>query len=134
MFDDFNEKLAKLVVNYSVRVQKGHTVMITGGIDSADLVRELNIECVKAGGHVVNTNLAIPGTAELFFKYAQEHQLNYANPFAIDMIKKIDKYINVFGLADGDLKQPCRTASSQPSPGVAPSGVISYSSSSYTAG
>ncbi len=96
MFDDFNEKLAKLVVNYSVRVQKGHTVMISGGIDSADLVRGINIECIKAGGHVVNTNLAIPGTAELFFKYAQEHQLNYANPFAIDMIKKIDKYINVF--------------------------------------
>ena len=56
MLDDFNEKLAKLVVNYSIRVQKGNTIFINGGIDSADLVRELNIECLKAGGHVVNTN------------------------------------------------------------------------------
>jgi len=67
MLDDYNEKLAKLVVNYSINVQKGDTVMIDGGIDSAELVREIHIETIKAGGHVVNVRLGIPGTTELYY-------------------------------------------------------------------
>ncbi len=96
MFDDYNEKLAKLVVNYSIRVEKGSKVIIAGGIESSDLLREIDLEIIKAGGHVININMAIPGQAELFYTYAQEHQLEFENPLAIEGIKMADKFINIF--------------------------------------
>ncbi len=121
MLDDYNEKLAKLVVNYAIKVQKGETVMINGGIDAADLVKEINIEIVKAGGHLVNSNLGIPGTAELFFRHAQDHQLTYLNPFYLELIKKVDVLINVFSSTnrkalaniDPDLQMKVREANKE---------------------
>ncbi len=96
MLDDYNEKLAKLVVNYSVKVQKDDKVTIGGGVDSADLVREIYLEVVKAGGYVINTRIGIPGLAELFYKHAQDDQIKYQNPISKLMIEEVDKTINVF--------------------------------------
>ncbi len=96
MLDDYNEKLAKLVVNYSVKVQKDDKVTIIGGVDSADLAREIYLEVVKAGGHVINTRIGIPGIAELFYKNAQDHQIKYQNPISKVMIEEVDKTINIF--------------------------------------
>ncbi len=96
MLDDFNEKLAKLVVNYSVRVEKGNTVLLSGGIDAADLIREIDLEVIKTGGHILNIRIVIPGQDELFYTHAQEHQLKYQNPIALQGIKLADKFISVF--------------------------------------
>jgi aminopeptidase len=96
MLDDYNEKLAKLVVNYSVKVEKGSKVIISGGIDSVDLIREMQLEVIKAGGHVINTSIGIPGEGELFYKYAQEYQLEFVNPVSLEGIKVADKSIGIF--------------------------------------
>ena len=96
MLDDYNEKLAKLVVNYSVKVEKGSTVLLSGGIDAVDLISAIDLEVIKAGGHVMNINIGIPGQNELFFMYAQEHQLKYINPLVLEGIKIADKSISVF--------------------------------------
>lgn len=96
MLDDYNEKLAKLVVNYSVNVEKGSLVVINGGVESVDLVRELQIEILKAGGHIIDFKIGFPGSGELFYKYAAEHQLKYMNPFDLEIIKNVTKYISIF--------------------------------------
>jgi aminopeptidase len=96
MLDDYNEKLAKLVVHYSVKVQKDDKVTIRGGVDSVDLVREIQLEVIKAGGQILTTTIGIPGGAELYYKYAQEHQLKFQNPVSKKIIEEVDKSINVF--------------------------------------
>ena len=95
MLDDFNEKLAKLVVHYSVKVQKDDKVTIRGGVDSADLVREIYLEVIKAGGHVINTTIGLPGLAELFYKHAEEHQIKFQNPISKLVIEEVDKTISI---------------------------------------
>ena len=96
MFDDYNEKLAKLVVNYSVKVKKGSKVIISGGIDSVDLIREMQLEVIKAGGHIINSAIGIPGEGELFYRYAKDHQLEFVNPLSLEGIKIADKSIGIY--------------------------------------
>ena len=100
MFDDYNEKLAKVVVNYAVNVQEGNTVVIRLGSDAFDLLREISIEVLKAGGHIVATSVSYPGSAEIFYKYATENQLKYENPFVKDLYSKADKFISIFSASN----------------------------------
>jgi aminopeptidase len=96
MLDDFNEKLAKLVVNYSLNVKKDDKVVIQAGVDSFELAREIYTEVVKVGGHVLDTKLAMPGGSELFYKYAQDHQLKFMNPITMELVKIVDKVVSVY--------------------------------------
>ena len=96
MFSDYNEKLAKLVVNYAVEVKTGDTVVISGAIDAADLIQAMYTEVIKAGGNMIETDIGIPGNSEIFFKYATEEQLKFVNPISKLASETVDKYMSVF--------------------------------------
>ena len=82
MYSDYNEKLAKLVVNYAVNVQKGDKVVIDGSLEAADLIQAIYTEVIKVGGYILESNVGIPGNSEIFYKYANEEQLSFQNPIA----------------------------------------------------
>ena len=69
------EKLAQLLVNYSVAVRKGDKVKIRG---DCRLRRwsKIYAEVLKAGGHPV-VFLELEGLAEIFYKYASDEQLKF---------------------------------------------------------
>jgi aminopeptidase len=96
MFSDFNEKLAKLVVNYAVNVQKEDKVIISGSTDAADLVQAIYTEVVKAGGYMLELIIDIPENNEIFFKYASDEQLKFINPISTQTSQIVDKYISIF--------------------------------------
>jgi aminopeptidase len=96
MLSDYNEKLAKLVVNYAVDVQKGDKVVIAGSSDALDLFQAIFTEVTKVGGHVLHKDISIPGNGEIFFKYATEEQLQFVNPIATQATEIVDKYISIF--------------------------------------
>ncbi len=96
MFSDYNEKLAKLVVNYAVNVKKGDKVVIDGSLEAADLIQAIYTEVIKAGGYILESNVGIPGNSEIFYKYANEDQLSFQNPIAKLAVEIVDKYISVF--------------------------------------
>ena len=76
MIKQVYEKLAKIVVEYSLEIEKGHTVYISGPSIAMELFQALNMEIIKAGAHplIVPT---IEGIQETFFKWASEEQLAY---------------------------------------------------------
>ena len=86
---DYNIKLAKVAVNYSVKVKPGDNVVIQGYTLSEDLMKALYVEILKAGGHP-RIMASIPGVGELFFKYANDDQLMYID----EISKKMNETLN----------------------------------------
>jgi aminopeptidase len=97
MFDDFNEKLARLVVEYAVKIEKKDKVMIRGPAHAEDLIREIYLQTVKAGGHVVLQNILLPGLDEILYTYGSDEQLTYVDPIQEQLAKTITKSISIYG-------------------------------------
>ncbi len=89
MINPFYEKLAKLAVNYSIKVEKGDRVFILGSVLAEELFRALYIEIIKAGGHPL-LYPSIEGTDDLLFKYASEEQLTYVDDVRKQIHKEFD--------------------------------------------
>ena len=83
MINPFYEKLAKLAVNYSIKVKMGDRVFVFGPTLAEEFFRALYVEIIKAGGHPFLLPF-IEGQEELLFKYASEVQLIY-----IDNVRKM---------------------------------------------
>lgn len=96
MYGDLESKLAKLVVNYSLNIKPNDLVVINGNANAEKLIRELYRETIKAGAHIFQTNVRIPGLAEIFYKYANDDQLAYYDSINLDIAKKITKTIHIF--------------------------------------
>lgn len=94
MVDQRVEKLAKLVVNYSVHVNPKEEVVIQGSDLAFPLMHELYRECLLAGAYPVI--LAWFDTSYTFFKYAKEHQLKHVSPIQKLVIANMDVRISIF--------------------------------------
>ncbi|MHA1977749.1 MAG: aminopeptidase [Candidatus Hodarchaeales archaeon] len=96
MFADYNEKLAKLIVQYAVKVEPEDTVLIKSPINAESLVKAVYSEILQAGGYVVFVDFSFNGQQELYFKYASENQLKYVSPIKKDIITTIKKVISIY--------------------------------------
>jgi len=94
MINPIYEKLAKIVIEYSLEVKKGHTVFIGGPSFATDLFQALNIEIIKAGAHCI-INAGIEGIIESFFKYASDDQLKYVSRVEESVFKDFDRLIEI---------------------------------------
>lgn len=70
------EKLADVLVRYSVAVKPGDKVVITGQSAAAPLIRAVYQRVLQAGGYPF-VLASLPGIEELFFRYASEEQLQH---------------------------------------------------------
>ena len=81
MADARIEKLARVMVNYSLELKPGQKFWLR----TTPLAEELNLavyeEAVKAGAHVF-VDQRMPGAEEIFYKYASDEQLDYISPCA----------------------------------------------------
>ena len=92
---DYNIKLAKLAVNYSVKVKPGNVVVIRGHINvSDDLMKALYVEVLKAGGYP-RIDATIPGVRELQLKYGSDDQLKYISPIVKTMYENMNCMIYI---------------------------------------
>jgi aminopeptidase len=95
MRDPRLEKLADVLVNYSVGVQRGQIVRINSPPLGAPLVTELYRKVIKAGGHPF-VRMNPYELDEIFFKNADDTQLGFISPLAQFEIEKIDCSIGVW--------------------------------------
>ncbi len=79
MTDPRVEKLADLLVNYSVEVQPGEWVLLTGHTTAIPLIEATYERVVQAGGNV-DLRLYTDTFSELFLKHANEDQLKWISP------------------------------------------------------
>jgi aminopeptidase len=96
MINTFYEKLAKLVVNYSIKVKKGDRIFVAGPTLAKDLILAVYAEILKVGGHTL-IQAQIEGTPEIFFKYASDEQLVYVDNIQKIVFKEFDGMIQILG-------------------------------------
>lgn len=94
MQDPRIEKLADLLVNYSVAIKPGEKVLIRGSAVAEPLLKQVYLKVLQAGGlpFVMTT---LPGMDELLFKYGSDDQLQYIPPQILSMIETVDAQIGV---------------------------------------
>ncbi|MHA1454195.1 MAG: aminopeptidase [Promethearchaeota archaeon] len=91
---DFEEKLAKLVVHYSLEIKPGHLVSIEGSEVANPLKLAMYIECVKAGAYPI-ISAGLKGAREAFYKYASDDQLMFIDPMMKMVLGTYQKRIQI---------------------------------------
>ncbi len=76
MSDPRTEKLAELLVNYSVEVQPGETVLLNGSLAAMPLVVETYRQIIRAGGHPL-IQLQDDTFTEILLNEANDEQLQF---------------------------------------------------------
>jgi aminopeptidase len=95
MTDPRIRKLAQVVVNYSVSLQKGDIVSIKSDPIATPLVVELYRAALEAGAHP-HVRLAPDDLAEIFYKYGQDHQLDFVSPLSMYEVENINASIGIW--------------------------------------
>jgi aminopeptidase len=94
MADPRVEKLAKVLVHYSLDIQPGDQL----AIGTNPLADELNLavykEAVLAGAHILVINDLL-GAREIFLKYASDEQLDYLPPVQMMVVETFDAFLNI---------------------------------------
>ena len=97
MADARVEKLAKVIVNYSLELDPGQTFWLR----TTPLAEELNLaiyeEAIKAGAHVF-VDQRMPGADEIFFKYASDEQLDTPPLFRQAIVDTFDASLYIEAL------------------------------------
>lgn len=94
MTDPRIEKLADLLVNYSVAVRPGDKVVITGGTIAEPLLKAIYTRVLLAGGYP--TMMAgLPGLDEILFRNASDDQLQHVPGWQKEIISSYDVRISI---------------------------------------
>ena len=96
MPDERIQRLARLLVRYSIGVRKGDWVRIEGPALAEELIRATMAEVLAAGGHPM-LRTSIPGAAYTLYKHASTKQLEFISPSARLEVEKLDCRIAFWG-------------------------------------
>jgi aminopeptidase len=92
MTDPRLQKLARVLIDYSLRVRRGTRLRIGGSAGAADFVREACRRALRRGA-LVSASLAVPGLQELLLKEGSRRQLNFAPPEHVFVAEKYDAHL-----------------------------------------
>jgi aminopeptidase len=95
MQDPRLEKLADVIVNYSVAVRKGDLVRISGSPVAAPLIVLLYRKVVEAGGNPF-VRMSPEECTELLLKHGSDAQLSFVNPLMVGEVEAIDCSIGIW--------------------------------------
>lgn len=95
MRDPCLEKLADVLVNYSVGVKKDQLVRISGPTLCEPLVKEIYREVLAAGAHPL-VRFTSDELSEIFHKHGSDEQLQYICPLMFQEYEMIDASIGIW--------------------------------------
>lgn len=120
MRDPRLDKMAQVIVHYSLNVKPNDQVWMTGELGALPLIEAIYEHLIIAGGHV-KTTLMPPSWEEIFFKHASENQLKHLCPFTLHEASLCNKRIRVIGATNtrslshvDPKKQALRSKANQP--------------------
>lgn len=88
------EDYARVLVEYSLDVQKGDKILIKSSYHARELVKFVYRDILKAGGHP-EISISLPGIEKSFYDFASDEQLEYIPPSAKLYIEKYDGLLNI---------------------------------------
>jgi len=96
MRDPRLEKLADVLVNYSVKVQPGDRIVLSAPAISSPLAREIYAKALQAGGLPLVLG-QLPQMEEVFYRHASDGQLQHVPPPVRMAMETYEVFINVIG-------------------------------------
>lgn len=87
-------RMARVLVDYSLGVQPGWTVTITGTVLAVPLIQSAYREVLRAGAHPY-VLLEAPGVEELMLAHGTEEQLTRTNPYLLQMVEQSDAVLRI---------------------------------------
>lgn len=110
MMITYEEKLAKLLCDYSLKVKKGDVVEIRGESCAEPLIRACYVYLLKIGAYPI-VKMSFPEQMYYFYKYAEKEQLEFIPEVSktaaetIDALIAIDSETNTRQLTNVDSKK-----------------------------
>jgi aminopeptidase len=99
MADPRVEKLAEVLVDYSVAVRPGDKVLVEGTSLAEPLLKAVYARVLQAGGHPL-MHVSPPGMDELLFRHASDEQLRYVHQPRKLIVETYDVRISIGGDAN----------------------------------
>jgi aminopeptidase len=88
------QRMAQVLVRYSLGVKKGDRLAIQTGPLAAPLVREVYREALRAGAFP-ETFISVPGVQEIMFKEGSDEQLSYIRPAFRKIIEEYETQLQI---------------------------------------
>lgn len=88
------KKIAKLFIEHSCKIKKGHNVLVTADIDAKPLVFELYEQLIKKGAFPTIV-WGVEKQSWIYYKYASVQQLKKFPDIAMHQMKKMDAVIYI---------------------------------------
>ncbi len=95
MRDQRLDKLAKVLVGYSVSVKAGELVRISGETIGLPLIEAIYEEVLRAGGHPF-VSMSSDAMDEAFYRVASARQLEYVSPVSKFIVENMDVSIGLW--------------------------------------
>lgn len=89
------------MVDYCLQIEENDKVLIQGTTLAVPLVEALYKESIIKGAHP-EVSLLTDNMQNIFFEYAQDHQLDYVSPFRKHYVENVDAIVTI--LAEYNLK------------------------------
>lgn len=87
-------RMAQVLVRYSLAVQPGQLVAVMAGVEAIPLVREVYREILRVGAHP-ELQLEMDEAEEIFLKEASEEQLNFVSPLTQLMNERFERLLYI---------------------------------------
>lgn len=94
MYDKKYEEFAKILLDHSLNIKHDDTFIISGSPQAAPLMYEVYRLSLIRGAHPM-VRLGLEYFPEIFYQYAQSHQLKYVSPFDTYEVKNIDARLSI---------------------------------------
>lgn len=90
------QKLADIIINYSVALQKGEKLLIRGyGFEGYPLIKELYREAVQKGARKVDVRFSVGELGRIFYDHATAYQLAYRDRIDEKVAETYDAMIQI---------------------------------------
>jgi aminopeptidase len=99
MSDPRVERLAELVIDYSLDLRPGQVVRIDGLEVAAPFAAALYRRALAAGAHPY-TNVGFSGLLEILLEHGSDEQLDYLSPLQWDEIEHLDALVTIWSEAN----------------------------------
>ncbi|MDQ4004098.1 MAG: aminopeptidase [Actinomycetota bacterium] len=94
MRDERLKKLARVLVEYSVRAGEGEQVVVSGGAAAEPLIKEVYARLLDVDAIPI-PQVSLPGMQELFFGHAKAHHYEETPPVVRSMYEGADAFISI---------------------------------------
>jgi aminopeptidase len=94
MRDEWADRLARVLVDYSIEAGEGDQVLVSGEVGAEPLIRALYARLLQAGAIPI-TQVGLPGMQELFFKHARSIHYEEIPPVTRAIYEGTEAQINI---------------------------------------